>query len=70
MGGKKTRKKEKEDKKVPTLTTESWKKPDNIAAAKEMFLGTQIPSIFEIGKVCTLVMISIFDYRYPKFISI
>ena len=67
MGEKKTRKKEKEDKKVPTLTTESWKKPDNIAAAKEMFLGTQI---FEIGKVCTLVMISIFDYRYPKFISI
>ena len=51
MGEKKTRKKEKEDKKVPTLTTESWKTPDNIAAAKEMFLGTQIPSIFEIGKV-------------------
>ena len=53
MGEKKTRKKEKKDKKVPTLTTESWKTPDDIAAAKEIFLGTQIPSTFEIGKVCT-----------------
>ena len=44
MGEEKIRKKEKEDKKVPT-PTESWKTPDNIAAAKEMFCGTQIPEI-------------------------
>ena len=56
MGEKKTRKKEKRDKNVLT-PTESWKTPDNIAAAKEIFLGTQIPSTFEIGKACTLVMI-------------
>ena len=50
-------KKVKKDKMVPTPTTESWKIPDNIAAAMEMFLGTQIiPSTFETGKACTLVM--------------
>ena len=41
MGEEKIRKKEERDKKVPTLTTESWKTPDNIAAAKEIFY-TQI----------------------------
>ena len=57
VGGKKIGKKKKRDKKVPTPTTESWKTPDNIAAAKEIFC-TQVPSTFEtqIGKVCTVII--------------
>ena len=37
MGEKKARNKRKRDKMVPTPTTASWRTPDNIAAAKEMF---------------------------------
>ena len=68
MGGKKTSKKVKRDKMVPT-PIESWKIPDNITAAKETFLHTQIPSTSEIGKVCTLFFVTLIGY-YPKFISI
>ena len=57
MGDKRTRKKEKNDKKVLT-PTESWKIPDKLAAAKEIF-HTQVPSpsTFEtqIGKTCTVI---------------
>ena len=54
MGDKRTRKKEKKDKKV-LIPTESWKIPDKLAAAKEIF-HTQVPSTFEtqIGKTCTV----------------
>ena len=64
MGEEKTRKEEERDKKVPT-PIESWKTPDNIAAAKEMFLDTQIPS-YEIGKAHTMIK-RISDYYWlPK----
>ena len=55
MGDKRTRKKEKKDKKV-LIPTESWKIPDKLAAAKEIF-HTQVPSTFEtqIGKTCTVI---------------
>ena len=57
MGKRKTRNERVRDKKVPIPTTESWKTPDNIAAAKEIFC-TQVPSTFEtrIGKVCTVII--------------
>ena len=56
---------EKRTRKKVKRSTESWKTPDNIAAAKEMFLDTQIiPSTFEIGKVCKLISDSYTTFYY------